>query len=134
MEDKLGSDIWENRTPEMMETSNIAGDYEISNRGYTDADKATVRAIMLNGQILQGLVTEDQHPDWVNLSLEEMYDKLTEKKKADEEKFKQDLEKNRNTDTVKGFNDFVREFNAGNISPDILAELEKLVKGQANNE
>jgi len=133
MEDKLGSDIWKSRTPEMMETSNIAGDYEISNRGYTDADKKTVRALRLNDKVLQGLVTEDQHPDWVNLSLEEMYDKLMEEKKKEENKLKQDLEKNRGTDTVKGYNDFVKEFNSGNISPEILAELEKLVKELADN-
>ena len=33
------------------ELSNIAGDFEISNRGYTDADKATARSIKLNGKI-----------------------------------------------------------------------------------
>ena len=55
---------------------NIAADYEISNRGYTEKDKQNVRAIKLNGQILSGLVTEDDHPDWVNMSVEEMYDEL----------------------------------------------------------
>lgn len=57
---------------------NIAADYEISNLGYTEEDKKSIRSILLNGQVLTGLVTEDQHPDWVNLSLEEMYDKLIE--------------------------------------------------------
>lgn len=57
---------------------NIAGDYEISNRGYTDADKRLIRRIVLNGQILSGLVTEDEHPDWADLSVEEMFDKLKE--------------------------------------------------------
>ena len=57
---------------------NYAGDYEISNRGYTEADKETVRNIQLNGQTLSGLVTEDEHPDWVNLSVEELYDKISE--------------------------------------------------------
>lgn len=76
MEKKLGKDVWDARTPEMHERSNIAGDYEISNRGYTDADKSTARAIELNGQFLKGLVTEDDHPDWVDKSLEEMYDLL----------------------------------------------------------
>lgn len=42
---------------------NIAGDYEISNRGYTDADKNEVRNININNKILSGLVTEDDHPD-----------------------------------------------------------------------
>lgn len=56
--------------------ANIAGDYEISNVGYTDADKRNARALNLNGRILKGLVTEDDHPDWVDLSFEEMVEKL----------------------------------------------------------
>ena len=59
---------------------NIAADYEISNRGYTERDKKTVRNIMLNGRTLSGLVTEDDHPDWVDLSVEEMFDKLRQEK------------------------------------------------------
>lgn len=55
---------------------NIAGDYEISNVGYTEADKRTMRNLVLNGQVVSGLVTEDDHPDWVDLPLEDMYDKL----------------------------------------------------------
>lgn len=63
---------------------NIAGDYEISNRGYTDEDKEQVRNIELNGQILSGLVTEDKHPDWVDWSLEDMYDALNQEDKEPE--------------------------------------------------
>ena len=55
---------------------NRAADYEISNYAYTDADKDIVRQINLNGKILQGLVTEDEHPDWVDMSVEEMFDEL----------------------------------------------------------
>lgn len=61
---------------------NIAADYEISNRGYTPKDKENIRAILLNGEIVRGLVTEDDHPDWVDLSVEEMYDKLQEQEAA----------------------------------------------------
>ena len=64
---------------------NIAADYEISNRGYTDADKYTVRNININGRIVSGLVTEDQHPDWVDLPVEDMYDKLKEEHDNDPE-------------------------------------------------
>lgn len=65
---------------------NIAGDYEISNLAYTDRDKQTIRQININGQLLSGLVTEDQHPEWVELSVEEMYDELKKEriKKASE--------------------------------------------------
>lgn len=55
---------------------NIAGDFEISNLGYTDADKRAIKNILLNGKVLSGLVTEDHHPDWVDLPLEDMFDKL----------------------------------------------------------
>lgn len=61
---------------------NIAADYEISNRGYTDKDKQIARSIVLNDKVLQGLVTEDQHPDWVSLSFEEMLSKLSEDSNA----------------------------------------------------
>lgn len=56
--------------------ANIAGDYEISNRGYTKKDKNIVRAIKLGNQVLKGLVTEDQYPGWENMSFEDMYAKL----------------------------------------------------------
>ena len=55
---------------------NIAKDYEISNRGYTAADKRAVRNIQINGKILCGLVTEDKNPEWVDLPFEDMYDML----------------------------------------------------------
>ena len=61
-------------------TFNIAADYEISNKGYTDADKRDIRAIMINGRVVSGLVTEDDHPDWVDMSVEEMYDLLEDER------------------------------------------------------
>ena len=84
MEKHLGDDKYAKRSPLMHQMMNIAGDYEISNRGYTDKDKQTVRGIRLNDKVLSGLVTEDEHPDWYDektgqgLSFEEMYDKLAE--------------------------------------------------------
>ena len=60
----------------MGQLSNMAADYEISNLGYTDADKAAVRSIKLGDQILQGLVTDYDHPDWVDKTFEEMYQEL----------------------------------------------------------
>ena len=62
---------------------NIAADYEISNRGYTDKDKQTVKNIELNGRVLSGLVTEDDHPDWIDLSVEEMFDELRKQREKD---------------------------------------------------
>ena len=51
------------------QTANWAADFDISNQAYTDADKAIIRA-------MGALVTEDHHSDWVDLTLEEMYEKL----------------------------------------------------------
>lgn len=59
---------------------NIAADYEISNRGYTEQDKDDIRHIKFNGQIVSGLVTEDKHPDWINMTVEEMYDLLRDER------------------------------------------------------
>lgn len=64
------------KSQSLHELTNIAGDYDISNKGYTDEDKQNIRSIQLNGQILSGLVTEDKHPNWVNLSFEDMIDEL----------------------------------------------------------
>ena len=70
------------------DVSNIAADFEISNRGYTDADKTIARAIKLGDKVLQGLVTEDQYPDWKDMTYEEMYQKLLEKQKQDTDALK----------------------------------------------
>ena len=69
---------------------NIAGDYEISNRGYTERDKQIARNIKLNGQVLKGLVTEDDHPEWIDLSIEDMYDKLQQELNKEKNQAKQD--------------------------------------------
>lgn len=73
--------------------SNIAGDYDISNKGYTEADKKTVRNIRLGDKTLSGLVTEDQHPDWVGLSYEEMYEKLLQEMQKNKEELQQEMDK-----------------------------------------
>lgn len=89
--------------------SNIAGDYDISNRGYTDADKATARAIILGDQILQGLVTEDQHPDWVDLSYEDMMDKLIDQLDNDKDSLQQELDRQNQTSKPQDLQDIVDE-------------------------
>lgn len=60
----------------MSRMANIAADYEISNRGYTEADKENIRTLRVGDQVYTGLVTEDEHPDWTGLTFEEMLDKL----------------------------------------------------------
>ena len=58
------------------EILNIIEDFEISNKRYSAEDKKIVKAMMLNGQVIGGLVTED-HRGWDKLSLEAMYDELS---------------------------------------------------------
>lgn len=62
--------------------ANYAADFEISNKGYTDADKREVRRIQLElkdaAKTVSGLVTEDHNPAWANLTVEELYEKLLE--------------------------------------------------------
>lgn len=70
--------------------SNIAADFEISNKGYTDNDKSIARRIKMGDKVLKGLVTEDEYPDWKDMSYEEMYQKLLEKDKEDRQQI-QDL-------------------------------------------
>ncbi len=73
------------------EIFNIAGDYEISNRGYTEEDKEIIRnlgPILDSTDEIRGLVTEDDHPDWVDLPIEDMYDLLMKEKKQLEDLFK----------------------------------------------
>lgn len=59
---------------------NVVADFEISNRGYTDKDKDIIRNMVLDGEIISGLVTEDHFEDWTDLSLEEMWDKAMEER------------------------------------------------------
>lgn len=86
---------WEKAHPDRMtnhDLSNIAADFEISNRGYTDADKRNIRRIKMGDKILQGLVTEDQYPDWEDKTYEEMYDELTKEYQKDMQKMQQQLQ------------------------------------------
>lgn len=72
---------------------NIAADYEIANRGYTENDKIITRNLghYLNltddladqAEFIRGLVTEDDHPDWINLPLEDMFDLLQKEREKD---------------------------------------------------
>jgi len=74
------------------ELFNIAGDYEISNRGYTEEDKDLTRHVKLNGQIVSGLVTEDKHPDWINLPIEDMYELLTDEREKMQDQMSNDAQ------------------------------------------
>ena len=122
----VGDDAYNSRSPSTHNNMNIAGDYDISNRGYTDRDKNNIRKIRLNGQLLSGLVTEDDHPDWIGLSVEEMYDRLEKEMEQEQKEMEQDLEdKKRSDEYVKAYNDAIKKY--GNLSADELrAKLEEI--------
>ena len=75
------------------DSSNIAGDFDISNRGYTKKDKVTVRTLTLNDKLLSGLVTEDHYPGWEKMTFEEMYEEILKKRKEDKEKIQSMMNK-----------------------------------------
>ena len=73
--------------------ANIAADFEISNLGYTDDDKYRVRNIQVgDNDYLSGLVTELEEPGWENLTFEEMYEKLLEKREEEQQQIIQQLQ------------------------------------------
>ena len=77
---KLGNEFWENfkKSPSFHELLNIIMDDEISNKKYSVEDKNTMRNLMLNGQLIKCLVTEDHREHWLDLTVEEMYEKVCE--------------------------------------------------------
>ena len=86
-------EAWIGKNPQYQEIddhnlTNIAADLEISNRAYTDADKADIRGIRLNDKTLSGLVTEDHYPGWENMTFEDMLHKLLDQKRKDYESLK----------------------------------------------
>ena len=82
---RMRAEIFKKENPDYANIShdieNIAADFEISNRGYTEKDKAVARGIILRDKVLQGLVTEDMFPDWQDMSFEEMLNELGKREK-----------------------------------------------------
>lgn len=75
-------------------TVNVAADYDISNKGYTDSDKHIVRTLTINNRVMRGLVTEDDRPDLVDKSFEEMLDVLSEDEQKLQQQMKQEIQQN----------------------------------------
>lgn len=132
-EQHVGADNYNNRSEAQHNDMNIAGDYEISNRGYTEKDKKNVRKIRLDNRVLSGLVTEDQHPDWVGLSAEEMYDRLEGEMKKEQEKMEQDLKnkfKDHDQNYIDIYNKIIDKY--GDCSDEELADVIKRFKAGEN--
>lgn len=117
---KLKSELYKDNT------FNYAADYEISNRGYTDQDKQDIRNIKIGAKVVSGLVTEDDHPDWVDLSVEEMYDRLREERQKDRE---QNQEKK-----DQGDKDSLDDGSSGNSSQSSSSNNGKQSSSSSNNQ
>ena len=65
-----------NKDASLHELENIIADWEISDRGYDRNDANIMKRLLLNGKEIEALVVAIDHPDWVSMSLEEMYDEL----------------------------------------------------------
>lgn len=86
----------------LMHLYNIIEDDEISNTRYTEADKKLARCLVINGEVIKGLVTEDHRPDWAKLTLEEMYLKLSEELEEVHESISYGDDPNPAKDYIKG--------------------------------
>ena len=116
--------------------ANIAADYEISNRGYTDADKQTAIKIKLGERELRGLVTEFDHPEWVNYTMEQILDELS-KIEDIKDKFANNLFGDITDSEIQQAEDLEREANAvsddagddiGDSNKDLAKKLSKAIK------
>ena len=112
------------------ESSNIAGDFDISNRGYTKKDKITVRTLTLNDELLGGLVTEDHYPGWEKMTFEEMYEEILKKRKEDKEKIQSMMDKLSNLSDEE-LEDLEKQIE-DDLRKEIEAEMEKEGKSRGN--
>ena len=122
----IGKDAYAHQSANQHQMMNIAGDYEISNRGYTDRDKIDIRNLYLNGQRLRGLVTEDDHPNWVNMTAEEMYNELRKQIRDEQEDMKKKIKVNRKTNSaeyVSAYNDIINSLDSDDVSDNDLNDI-----------
>jgi hypothetical protein len=60
--------------PSIHQIANYAMDWELSDIGYDEHDKEVVRVMQLNGEVIGGLILSDDHPEWINKPMEELFD------------------------------------------------------------
>ena len=116
------------------EIANFAMDWELSERGYDDHDKDVVRNMTINGQVVGGLILEDQHPEWLGKPMEELFElQKTEYEKAKKEA--EEMLKNQPKTTinvhkashspeyVKIYNGIIKKYNKDTITEQDLNDL-----------
>ena len=60
--------------PSIHQIANYAMDWELSDVGYDEHDKEVVRVMQLNGEVIGGLILSDDHPEWINKPMEELFE------------------------------------------------------------
>lgn len=68
------------RDPQLHQVSNIAADWELSKYYSPERDFQKIKHMKINGTEAAGLVLELDKPEWLNLSFEELYEKLLQEK------------------------------------------------------
>jgi len=129
-------------TDEEHEDENMAADWELSNRTYTDKDKIVAKGIRLKQKdgswgVVHGLVTDIDHPDWVNDDMETMYSRLEAERKKHpkksgipEDPSEKDIDLKSGSDPQgnididpdyrEGWNKFAELLRKGKVNPDSL--------------
>lgn len=74
------------------ELANMAMDWDLSKEGYDEDDKKVVRQMTKYNKVIGGLILSDDHPEWINLTFEEILDKLIDEKEKEMAQAKKNLE------------------------------------------
>lgn len=85
---------WEKkyRNYSIYELANMAMDWELSEKGYDENDKEVVRKMTKYNKVIGGLILSDDHPEWINLTFEEILDKLIDEREKAISQAEKDLE------------------------------------------
>jgi len=133
--EKQNLDDFKDYTVDMVqEMQNMAADWELSERGYDEHDKDIVRNMELNGRVIGGLILEDDHPEWLGKTFEEIFDlqkpeydqAIKDAKEALKNQPKTTINVHKAThspDYVKMYNKIVAKYNKDTISEQELNDL-----------
>lgn len=133
--EKQNLDDFKDYTVDMVqEMQNMAADWELSERGYDEHDKEVVRNMELNGRVIGGLILEDDHPEWLGKTFEEIFDlqkpeydkAIKDAKEAIKNQPKTTINIHKAThspDYVKMYNKIVAKYNKDTISEQELNDL-----------
>lgn len=75
------------RNPTIQEIANIAMDWDLSREGYNKHDQEVAKNLAILGRVVGGLVLEEDKPEWMDKTMEQLFDAL---RKDHDEKVKND--------------------------------------------